>query len=95
LAGERLVLVVDVCDIDTGEVIHVRARGFGEILSVDRARAMRKFARYLGPDEARWDPRFVRSLDFPSTRMCRFSPASIEAADVSFVVAAESTDACP
>lgn len=88
LAGEPLVLVVDVCDIATGEVIHVRARGFGEIIAVDRERAMRKFARYLGSDQSTWDPRFVPSLDLPSTRMCRFSPDSIEAADVSFIVQA-------
>jgi hypothetical protein len=84
--GEPLVLVVDECDITTGEVVHVRAKGRAEIVAVDRDRAMRKFARYLGPDERSWDPRFVPSLDLPSTRMCRLRPASIEAADVSFRV---------
>jgi hypothetical protein len=86
LRGERLVLVVDVCEISTGEVIHVRAGGQAEIIAVDKPRAMRKFARYLGADESQWDPRFVRSLELPTTRMCRFTPASIEAADVSFLV---------
>jgi hypothetical protein len=85
-AGELLVVVVDDCNIDTGEAIHVRARGHAEIIAVDRQRAMRKFARYLGPDQSRWDPRFVPSLDLSSTRMCRFTPSSIEAADVSFDV---------
>lgn len=84
--GEKLVLVVDTCDVTTGEVIHVRARGFAEIIPVDRTRAMRKFARYLGSDQAKWDPRFVPSLDLPTTRMCRLTPSSIEAADVSFAV---------
>lgn len=86
VAGRRLVLVVDVCDVATGEVVHVRARGTAEIIPVDRQRALRKFARYLGPDQARWDPRFEASLELPTTRMCRFAPASIEAADVSFIV---------
>lgn len=86
LTGERLVLVVDVCDLSTGEVVHIRARGHGEIIPVDRERAMRKFARYLGDQESKWDPRFVPSLDFPSTRMCRFTPSSMEASDASFVV---------
>jgi hypothetical protein len=86
LRSEPLVVVIDECDIGTGEVIHVRARGQAEIIPVDRDRAMRKFARYLGPDESLWDPRFVPSLDVPSTRMCRFTPSSIEAADVSFIV---------
>lgn len=86
VGGERLVVVVDVSDLSTGEVVHVRARGYGEIVPVDRERAMRKFARYLGADESRWDPRFVPSLDLPSARMCRFAPSSMEAADASFVV---------
>lgn len=86
LARERLILVVDECDVRTGEVIHVRARGYGEIIPVDRDRAMRKFSRYLGADQSQWDPRFVPSLDLLSTRMCRFTPDSIEAADVSFRV---------
>lgn len=86
VAGEKLVLVIDVCDITTGEVVHVRARGVAEVIPVDRERAMRKFARYLGEDRSKWDPRFVPSLDLPSRRMCRFTPTSIDAADVSFTV---------
>jgi len=92
LAGRPLVLVVDVCDIETGEVIHVRARGGGEIVPVDRDRAMKKFARYLGPDSSTWDPRFVASLDLPTTRLCRFTPSSVEAADVSFLVRSDAGD---
>jgi hypothetical protein len=84
--GERLVLVIDVCDLHTGEVIYVRAKGMGEILPVDRDRAMRKFARYLGPDVAIWDPRFEASLDGPTARFARLVPEKITAADVSFVV---------
>ncbi|HUF33945.1 MAG TPA: pyridoxamine 5'-phosphate oxidase family protein [Acidimicrobiales bacterium] len=85
-AGERLVVVVDVCDIVTGEVVHVRARGRSEIIPVVRGRAMRTFARYLGADQSAWDPRFVPSLDLPTTRMCRFTPSSIDAADAFFAV---------
>ncbi len=93
MAGETLVLVVDQCDIGTGEVIHVRARGLGEIIPVDVDRAERKFSRYLGSDQSKWDPRFLPSLDQSSTRMCRFSPESIEAADVSFIVETKSPKA--
>jgi len=92
VAGRPLVLVVDVCDIETGEVIHVRARGGAEIVPVDRDRAMKKFARYLGPDSSKWDPRFVSSLDLPTTRFCRFTPSSIEAADVSYLVRSDAGD---
>ncbi len=84
--GEELVLVVDECNIETGEVVHVRARGTASIGEVDRDRALRKFARYLGPDASRWDPRFVMSLAFPSTRMCCLKPSSMKAADASFTV---------
>ncbi|MGH8975397.1 MAG: pyridoxamine 5'-phosphate oxidase family protein [Acidimicrobiia bacterium] len=84
--GEPLVVVVDVCDIATGEVVYVRARGRAELLVVDRERALRKFARYLGPQQTEWDPRFVMSLDDPTARMARMSPTSIEAGDLSFVV---------
>ena len=86
LAHEKLVVIVDTCDLETGEVVQVRARGLADITPVDRERAMRKFARYLGPDQAAWDPRFVQSLDLASTRMCRLTPWSMEAADVSFSV---------
>jgi hypothetical protein len=84
--SEQIVLIVDECNIETGEVIHVRARDTANIVAVDRERALRKFERYLGPDRSAWDPRFVPSLDLPSTRMCRLAPATMEAADVSFQV---------
>jgi hypothetical protein len=92
MAGNKLVVVVDTCDLETGEVVHVRARGLADIIPVDRDRAMRKLARYLGPDPARWDPRFLASLDLPTTRMCRFTPASMDAADASFAASRTATD---
>lgn len=85
-AGEAIALVVDVCDVDTGEVVHVFARGLAAIVPVDIDRAKRKFARYLGPDEGAWDPRFVASLSVPTTRMIRFTPEQLRASDVSFLV---------
>lgn len=85
-AGGVISLVVDTCDIDTGEVIHVFARGTAELMPVDVGRAKRKFARYLGPDESRWDPRFVPSLSLDTTRMIRLVPERIQASDVSFEV---------
>jgi hypothetical protein len=83
------VIAVDVCDITTGEVVYVRARGRAELRPVDRQRALRKFARYLGQEQAKWDPRFVASLDDPTSRMARMTPASIEAGDLSFIVDGE------
>jgi len=71
--GDLGQLAVDVCDITTGEVVYVRARGRAELRPVDRQRALRKFARYLGQEQAKWDPRFVASLDDPTSRMARMS----------------------
>lgn len=85
-AGEELALVVDECNVQTGEVVHVFARGGASIVPVDVARAKRKFARYLGPDESLWDQRFVPSLTLPTTRMIRFTPEQMRAADVSFTI---------
>ncbi|WP_190111288.1 pyridoxamine 5'-phosphate oxidase family protein [Streptomyces cinnamoneus] len=51
-------LVVDTCDIDTGRVLQVIARGHGSVVEFDVERARRKLVRYLGPDESRWDDRF-------------------------------------
>jgi hypothetical protein len=53
---------------------------------------MKKFARYLGPDSSKWDQRFASSLDLTTTRLCRFTPSSIEAADVSFLVPSDAGD---
>jgi hypothetical protein len=54
--------VVDVCDLVTGLVQQVIARGRAEILPFDVARGRRKLSRYLGQDETRWDDRFRHYL---------------------------------
>jgi nitroimidazol reductase NimA-like FMN-containing flavoprotein (pyridoxamine 5'-phosphate oxidase superfamily) len=90
----RVALVVDVTDLDTGEVKGVTARGEAEIVPWDAARAKRKFIRYLGPDETKWDPRFRSSWD-PAARtgsddepnaMGRLRPRTLVASDSSFKV---------
>jgi nitroimidazol reductase NimA-like FMN-containing flavoprotein (pyridoxamine 5'-phosphate oxidase superfamily) len=50
-----IAIVVDVCDLATGLVRQVIARGRAEILPFDVARGRRKLSRYLGEDETRWD----------------------------------------
>jgi nitroimidazol reductase NimA-like FMN-containing flavoprotein (pyridoxamine 5'-phosphate oxidase superfamily) len=82
--GEPICLVVDCCDLQTGEVIKVSATGRAEILALDRERAMRKFVRYLGPDPSRWDSRFMKSLADPSVRFARLMPTRMDASDMSF-----------
>ncbi|TDC62144.1 pyridoxamine 5'-phosphate oxidase family protein [Streptomyces hainanensis] len=83
-------LVVDECDLATGLVRQVIARGRAELLPFDVARGRRKLVRYLGLDESVWDERFVRYLhDDPAargTRWLRLRPASLVAKDLGYAV---------
>ncbi|HEU5332595.1 MAG TPA: pyridoxamine 5'-phosphate oxidase family protein [Actinocrinis sp.] len=83
-------LVIDVCDPATGLVRQVVAGGAAELLPFDVSRGRRKLARYLGPHEERWDPRFRGYLrDDPAergTRWLRLRPASLSARDLSYRV---------
>ncbi len=83
----RVALVIDTCDLVRGEVRQVTARGRAELHPFDPARARRKLARYLGPDEATWDrgflERFVRRPD-PSTQFVRLAPSDMRTKDLSY-----------
>ena len=81
----NVAVVVDTCDVVTGVVRIVSARGTAEVVALDRARATRKLAKYLGADEAAWDGRFREALDEdPSTRLVRMTPTVLQAWDRSF-----------
>jgi hypothetical protein len=86
----ELALVVDTCDLQTGTVQQVIARGTGELLPFDVERGRRKLRRYLGDDEARWDARFRRYLygdrDEKGTVWLHLAPRSLRARDLSYVV---------
>ncbi|MBT2899665.1 MULTISPECIES: pyridoxamine 5'-phosphate oxidase family protein [unclassified Streptomyces] len=90
-ADARIALVVDVCDIATGLVRQVIARGRAELVPFDVPRGRRKLVRYLGADESRWDARFHRYLhDDPDERgtvWLRLSPSSVTANDLSYTAA--------
>ncbi|MFC0106599.1 pyridoxamine 5'-phosphate oxidase family protein [Kibdelosporangium aridum] len=90
LADPAVALVVDECDLATGTVKQVVARGRGAILPFDVPRGFRKLARYLGDDETLWDERFRRYLhDDPAesgTVWLRVEPDSMTAADLSYEV---------
>ena len=83
-------LVVDVCDLASGLVRQVTARGEAELVPFDVPRGRRKPARYLGPDETRWDPRFRGyPHDDPAERgtcWLRLRPVSLTAWDLSYQV---------
>ncbi|WP_405513273.1 pyridoxamine 5'-phosphate oxidase family protein [Streptomyces canus] len=85
-------LVVDACDIETGLVQQVIARGDAELVPFDVPRGRRKLIRYLGADESRWDARFVHYLyDDPGKRgttWLRLVPDSLSAQDLSYSVTA-------
>jgi Pyridoxamine 5'-phosphate oxidase len=89
-ADPAIAIVVDVCDLATGLVRQVIARGRAELLPFDVARGRRKLSRYLGEDEARWDDRFRHYLhDDPAhqgTVWLRLRPDSLVALDLSYSV---------
>jgi hypothetical protein len=80
-----LAIVVDVCDLATGLVRQVIAKGDAEILPFDVPRGRRKLIRYLGPDESRWQRRFQVYLhEDPDTTWLRVRPTSLVAKDLSY-----------
>jgi nitroimidazol reductase NimA-like FMN-containing flavoprotein (pyridoxamine 5'-phosphate oxidase superfamily) len=94
-ADPAIALVVDECDLTTGTVRQVIARGRAELLPFDIPRGRRKLARYLGADETGWDERFRRYLhDDPAskgTTWVRLRPAFLVAKDLSYAVRRTST----
>jgi hypothetical protein len=58
-ADPALAVVVDQCDLTTGLVRQVIARGQAEVRPFDVPRGRRKLTRYLGTDETRWDQGFA------------------------------------
>jgi nitroimidazol reductase NimA-like FMN-containing flavoprotein (pyridoxamine 5'-phosphate oxidase superfamily) len=82
----EVALVVDTCDLETGEVLQVVARGAAEVVPFDADRARRKLRRYLGPDEAAWDrERFLEgTFGDPSARLVRLAPRRLRARDLSY-----------
>ncbi|WP_410659229.1 pyridoxamine 5'-phosphate oxidase family protein [Amycolatopsis sp. lyj-112] len=90
LTDPVIALAVDECDLATGVVRQVIARGRAEILPFDVPRGRRKLGRYLGADETRWDQRFLSYLyDDPAekgTSWLRLRPDSLIAKDLSYTV---------
>jgi nitroimidazol reductase NimA-like FMN-containing flavoprotein (pyridoxamine 5'-phosphate oxidase superfamily) len=84
-ADPRVALVVDTCDLETGEVLQVTAAGEAEIYQVDSGRVRRILQRYLGADASRWPERFKQgTFDDPTTRLIRLEPCRLRARDLSY-----------
>ncbi len=79
-------LAVDTCELESGRVLQVIARGDAELMPFERDRARRILARYLGPNEDAWDPeRFVAgTLESSTTRFVRLRPLDLRARDLSY-----------
>jgi hypothetical protein len=58
----RVGLVIDTCELGTGEVLQVIATGHAELCPYDIERGFRTLSRYLGDDESTWDDHFRRYL---------------------------------
>lgn len=84
----ELAITVDVCDLETGLTRQVVAAGVARVVPFDVARGRRLLGRYLGEDEARWDPRFrVYLHDDPAATgaaWLRIEPRAVHATDLSF-----------
>lgn len=82
----RIALVIDSCDLETGEVLAVTVSGQAEVSVLDPEIARRKLTKYLGPDIERWDERFRGAFDDPTTRLVFLRPEhSPRLRDLSFV----------
>ncbi|AFC31642.1 hypothetical protein PM3016_4910 [Paenibacillus mucilaginosus 3016] len=71
-------------DPGSGLVLHAGFRGRAEVLPYDRERGRRLLARYLGPDQELWDPRFRGFGD--GSVLIRFTPDTVVVRDQSYEV---------
>ncbi|WP_020631304.1 pyridoxamine 5'-phosphate oxidase family protein [Amycolatopsis alba] len=85
-----IAVTVDVCDVGTGTVRQVLARGDAEVLSFDVPRGRRLLSRYLGSDEDKWDARFLSYLhddpEVKGTVWVRMVPKRFVADDLGYRV---------
>lgn len=81
----HVALVVDDCNLETGQTKQVVVRGQLEVLPWDAARGRRMLRRYLGDDISAWDPRFQRYMAGEhSCRWIRLAAESPTIRDMSF-----------
>jgi hypothetical protein len=70
----RVSLVVDSCDLVTGQVLAVTARGKAVVHALDPQRAIRKLTKYLGHATELWPSRFQDALTDSTTRLVSLQP---------------------
>lgn len=82
-------VAVEIVDYDNGRGImrHLGLRGRASVEPMDQAMFRCLLSRYLGVDETRWNPWFIKNvarISDPSGRLIRLVPDSIFTNDVSF-----------
>ncbi len=86
--GQDARAAVEIVDFDrrAGRLLHLGLRGRAGVLPMEPGRFCRLLARYLGPDEAAWNPWFIREIariDSPDGRLIRLVPDSVFTNNVS------------
>jgi nitroimidazol reductase NimA-like FMN-containing flavoprotein (pyridoxamine 5'-phosphate oxidase superfamily) len=71
-------------DLSRGLLRHVGIRGTGTVEQLDRGRLHRLLSRYLGADQAAWNPRFRATVIEGLDLMIRIAPASVVVRDQSY-----------
>ncbi|MFI9389219.1 pyridoxamine 5'-phosphate oxidase family protein [Kutzneria sp. NPDC052558] len=85
-ADPEFELVIDTCDLRTGETRQVIAHGKAYVVPFDVPRGRRILTRYAGPHEDDWDARFQLRPD-PSafgTKLCKMVPDDIWTVDLTY-----------
>ena len=70
-----------------GVLLHLGLRGVAEVWPMDPAQFRRLLCKYLGPDEAAWNPWFiadVAAIEDPDGRLIRLVPDSVFTNNVSY-----------
>ncbi|SNT75047.1 pyridoxamine 5'-phosphate oxidase family protein [Paracoccus seriniphilus] len=86
-ADPRCAVEVTRFDNEAGILLHLGLRGRASIQVMDGARFRRLLSKYLGPEEARWNPWFIRNvaaIDDPDGRMIKLRPQTIFTNNVSY-----------
>ncbi|HEY2865376.1 MAG TPA: pyridoxamine 5'-phosphate oxidase family protein [Casimicrobiaceae bacterium] len=71
-------------NLSRGRLRHVGIRGTGSIEAMDRGRLYRFLSRYLGENEAKWNPSFRSRVIDRLDLMVRVRPLSVVARDQSY-----------
>jgi hypothetical protein len=82
-----IALIVDTCDLETGEILQVIAHGRAQIQQWDADRCRRMLARYLGDDQEGWPEDYRAYLSEPPMEgltWVRLAPDKLISNDFSF-----------